>query len=390
MTIRPGIWLVLALVVMAMGGATPAAAQSLLVTRGLGLPVDPQDARARGLGGVGLGLPEIEISWANPAAMIGLQAPGMVAAYQYDSYTADGVSPEFVGHTARFPFVLAAFPAGQRVVLSAGYGGFLDQNWNFERLDTLIVATDSLLVLDQYSSTGGVARLRLAGAYQISQGLGVGAGIDLFTGSVERVQGRRFPGQGFPVCCFARWSYRGLGYTGGIHWSPSEATGIAASITFGGTLDASSQDTAAVSESYELPILVRLGASGRVAQNTLLALSGSWDGWSNLDDRLAADGGAQDSWSVQGGVEWDGINVRERQMPLRLGGRVATLPFRWGPEAVDEWPRERALTFGAGAVLSAGSVRPDLAFEFGSRGGDAAGIDESFWRFALSVKVLGR
>ena len=50
-----------------------AEAQSMFATRGLGFPLQPQDARYHALGGAGLGLPGAEINWANPAASVGLQ-----------------------------------------------------------------------------------------------------------------------------------------------------------------------------------------------------------------------------------------------------------------------------------------------------------------------------
>ena len=53
-------------------GAAPA--QSLLSARGLGLPLEPVDARARGLGGLPLGLPDAQMSMVNPAASVMLAA----------------------------------------------------------------------------------------------------------------------------------------------------------------------------------------------------------------------------------------------------------------------------------------------------------------------------
>ena len=87
------------------GLASPAAAQSVLVTRGLGFPVEPLDARARGLGGIGIGLPDGEISWVNPAGLYGMPAPGMVAAYQYDDFSATAGDSEYSSSTARFPYL---------------------------------------------------------------------------------------------------------------------------------------------------------------------------------------------------------------------------------------------------------------------------------------------
>lgn len=379
--------LALALVGLSAGSAP---AQSIFSTRGLGYPVEPQDARSRGLGGVSLGFPAGEISWFSPAGFIGLAAPGLVASYQYDEFEADPAGVEFGGNTARFPLILAGFPFGDRFVGFAGYGSYLDQTWRTDDADTLFIAGQEVPVTDRVSSDGGIARLRVGGAYRIVQRLGIGFGVDAYTGTVERVRGRLFPNEAVPTCCRAEWSYGGLGFTGGLHWSPTEATGLAASVSYGGTLDATPTDTIGAAATFDLPLIVRAGVSGRVSQNTLIALSGGWDGWSSLDGALAEEGGARDSWTANAGIEWDAITFRDRPIPLRIGARTGTLPFRWRPEAGNEWATETAYTGGAGLLLAGGAVRSDFAVEFGSRGGEAAGIDESFWRFAFSVKVLGR
>jgi hypothetical protein len=382
-----------ALVVVPMG----AEAQSVYAARGLGFPLEAQDARSQGLGGVTVGLPGAEISWANPASAVGLLAPGLVLSYQFDNFDAEGPGTTATGSAARFPMLLGAFPAGDRIVLTAGYGSFLDQNWRVEQPDTLFVFGDTVPVLDVANSVGGVARLRLGGAYRVAEGVGVGLGLDVYSGSVERLEGRLFPGEVNPGCCRAGWNYRGVGVTGGVHWSPTGDTGIGLSLSHGGTLEAAPRESlgggvvvSAPTMSYSLPLTARLGGSGRLGQDLLVAVSGTYSGWSALNDDLGTQGGAQDAWSVHGGLEWDGLTIRERPVPIRLGGRNSELPFRWNPDAATGWPTERALTMGAGVVLAGGATRSDFGLEFGSRGGEGAGIEESYWRFAFSVRVLGR
>jgi hypothetical protein len=376
------------LLVVAAAVPQAVASQSALATRGLGFPVEPSDARAKGLGGVALGFREPEISWVNPAAVVGLPAAGMTATYQYDSFDTEFGVQGAAGATARFPLAMGAFPMGERVVLTAGFGSFLDQNWALEHADTLLLEGDTVAVLDRIASSGGVVRLRAGAAYQLRENLGIGFGLDAYTGQVDRTQGRIFPGQAEPDT--AVWTYRGLGATAGVHWNPSEAVGFGASASFGGTLEASPRRDLFEAASYSLPVTLRAGASGLVGQNTVLALGGVWTGWSTMDAALAAEGGARDSWSIQGGIEWEGMSLRERPLPLRLGARTAALPFRWDPGPDDDWASEQALTLGAGLDLAGGATRPDIAVEWGRRGGDSAGFDESYWRFVLSVRVVGR
>src|SRR5690606_41251066 len=62
--------------------AAPARAQSLFSARGLGMPVQPVDARARALGGVGVGLFGRNMSMVNPAEIAGYTRRGVTPAVQ--------------------------------------------------------------------------------------------------------------------------------------------------------------------------------------------------------------------------------------------------------------------------------------------------------------------
>ncbi len=378
--------------ILLLGGLTalPVQAQSLFANRGLGLVVEPVDARGAGMGGITLGLPRGEIAWSNPADMAGLPAPGLRAVFQLDSFTADVGARSLSGSTARFPLIIGAFPVGDRWVLSAGYGGFLDQNWAIEQPDTLVFGADTAFVMDRFASQGGIARLRLGAAYSVSPTLAVGAGFDVFTGVSQREFGRSFVEGQPPACCSVEWRYSGYGGTTGLAWSPSEALSLSAAASFGGTLQAS--DSAGVEGgSFSIPTMLRAGGSARVAGNTLVAASAEWAGWGALDGELLTVGGARDSWSLAGGLEWEGAQFRARPIPVRLGARYASLPFSWSRPSLEvAFPTERALTGGLGLVLAGGAARSDLSFELGRRGGADAGLSESYSRFVFSVTALGR
>ena len=139
-------------------GAAPGAAQSLFSTGGLGLVADPQDARGSALGGTSLGFPGPELSWDNSAGAVGLAAAGLRVSFQLDGFEADFSDRNSSGSTARFPLIMGAFPFGNRWAVTAGFAGFLDQNWAFEQADTLVVSGDSVPVLDRVSSEGGASR----------------------------------------------------------------------------------------------------------------------------------------------------------------------------------------------------------------------------------------
>lgn len=368
---------------------TQLAAQSLLANRGLGWVVQPTDARARGLGGVSLGLLGGELGWTNPADAVGMPAPGLKVGFEYDAFSAEYGERSSDGGTARFPLILGGFPIGSRGVVTVGAAGYLDQNWAIEREDTLLIDTDTVPVLDRFTSEGGVTQLRLGAGYAVLSSLSLGVGVDLYLGGTEREAGRLFPREARPRCCREAWTYSGTGGVVGLEWSPGEALAVAGSVSFGGTLEAESRDTVGNGASFSIPTRGAVGASGRVATDLLVALSGEWTGWGTLAESLQDTGGARDAWSLHGGAEWEGAQLADRPLPVRLGVRYAALPFGWaGPGEPEDWVDERALTGGLGLLLANGAVRGDVALDRGRRSGDDFG--ESFWRMSFSVTVLGR
>ena len=114
----------------------------------------------------------------------------------------------------------------------------------------------------------------MGAGYALHPSLSVGLGAEVFTGGSERVAGRIFPGQVAPTCCSASWSYSGTGLVGSVDWSPSDAVTLAVAGSAGGTLtaEATSGDDL-VDRSYDLPIMLNAGATGRVLG--LAALTGA-------------------------------------------------------------------------------------------------------------------
>jgi hypothetical protein len=367
--------------------ATSAPAQSFLANQGLGLTIEPRSARSSALGGVALGLPGSEISWSNPAGAVGLPAGGLLIAYGFDRLSATAAGQAQKATAARFPLVLAAFPFGSRWAVTAGLGGYLDQNWAVQRRDSILRQDTTLQVIDRISSEGGVGRLRLGAGYKVVQGLSVGVGLDLYTGGVQRTEGRIFSPNLVPACCQAKWDYSGVGGLASVDWNPNAALSVSVAGSAGGRLVASPRTTGATSR-YTLPASVDAGATARVAPSLLLAVGGNWRGWSSVNGALSGAGGARDAWSAQGGFEWDALRVGNRAVPLRLGGRTGTLPFR-GTAAGSLWATERSLTGGTGIVLGGGAVSADLGVERGWRNAGAAS-KESFWRLMISLSALGQ
>lgn len=119
-------------VVLVVVTALPAQAQSLFSTRGLGVPLLPLDARARALGGIGVGLLGLNASLVNPADVAGLRRRGVAAVVQPWSGSAElGDETGDIDGT-RFPLIRLLLPVSSRTVLSLGFGSALEQSWAVE------------------------------------------------------------------------------------------------------------------------------------------------------------------------------------------------------------------------------------------------------------------
>ena len=370
--------------------AAPAGAQSLLSSRGLGYPIEPLDARARGLGGLATGLAEPVPSMINPAAAAGITAFGFIAAIQPERYdaTANG-GVQNTANTVRFPLLVAVLPVTPRLVAQAGYGTFLDQHWQVEQSDSITLSTGRVGVTDRFSSSGGVARFQGGLAYRVNERLSGGAAADVFTGAARDSSVRLITGVAGAITEVV-YTYSGVGARVGARWQALDRLTIAAAAHGGGHIRAVSDSTGTERKDYTNPTGIDGGASYQLGRSTLLAASASWNRWGALNDELSAvSGGSRDALTVAGGVEYTGLQFARKALPLRLGGRYAELPFRWSG-ASSAFPTERAVSLGAGYSLGGRAALLDAAAERGWRGGSAAGIDESYWRFSFSVRVLAR
>jgi len=367
--------------------AAPAGAQSVFASRGLGYPIEPLDARARALGGVTTGLPDPLISMINPASAAGMPGYGFVVALQPDHYDATAGSLRATGTTVRFPLLMAVFPATSRLAVQLGYGAYLDQHWQAVQSDSITLSTGRAAVEDRFSSSGGVARFQAGAAYRVTERLSVGAAADVFTGAAHDSAVRTISGF-LPATSEVVFTYSGIGVGVGARFQPTRLSSISAAVHGGGHIHARADSAGTVSKDYSNPLTVDAGASAQLVRNVVAVASGRWAGWSTVDDELVASGGARDATAFSAGLEYTGLGLFRKTTPVRLGARYAQLPFRWAGAA--EFPTERAVTGGLGFSFGGGAAQIDGSAERGWRGGASAGVDEPYWRFSVSLRVLGR
>lgn len=381
--------------------AAPARAQSLFSARGLGLPVQPVDARSRALGGVGVGLFGLNMSMVNPAEIAGFSRRGVTAALQptMTDITIGDASDNVSG--TRFPLMHAVLPVGSRVVLGLGYGASYDQFWSIQMQDTVMIGSSEVGVTDVVRSDGGLGQARLSAAVTLSPSFAVGAAVGLHTGSLERQVDRTFGDSTVnytPYTTQIRWDYSGIVGVVGARWDPDPALRLAASATFGGDIDADGKEGDAVSRSFSTPLRVAFGASGLLGTELIATVGAEWS-----EAEAESEGGAalplataDQTWRVGGGVEWTGRPEATRSFPIRIGGSWANLPYHLADE---EEATEWTVGGGIGLRLADAAREPyaaaDVTLERGSRTGFtsstlASGLEESFWRVTISLSLFGR
>lgn len=393
--------------------AAPVAAQSLFTTAGLGLPTQPLDARARLLGGGGVGLFGANASLVSPAEAASFRSRGVSATFQPTSRSLDleGGQGELGG--TRFPLIAVLYPFGDRLVLQAGTGAFLDQSFGVQFRDTVTLGDESIEATDRLESTGGIAQIRVGASYAITPGFVLGAAFGAYTGNLTRSVTRTFAdslGRLRPFREEARWAYRSPLFATGVRWDPSARVRIGAALTLAGELEADGEE-GTPDRRFDMPVQIDAGASALLSADLLLAASMRYADWSaageDFDptaDPTTAAPAAGDEWRVGGGLEWGGLGTGDRSFPVRVGFRVGKLPFRPVirsenalPAEADrptEWSVGAGLSFrltgqdtGPGALVDAGIERGRISADGAAALPDIA---ESYWRFTLSLGVFGR
>jgi hypothetical protein len=384
-----------------------ATAQSLFATRGLGVPIAAVDARARALGGIGVGLFGLNNSLVNPAEMAGIGRRGVAAALQPVSGTTrfDGAEDSFSG--SRFPLVRMTYPLSQRFALGAGYGAFLDQSWGIVREGTEPIGGRDVRVEDLIQSTGGIAHGSVGLAFVITPRIAVGAAGGVYTGSLDRRVARSFPEDEDTLQPFderVRWDFLGPFGTFGVRYDPDPALRIGASVTASGDLRARGVIGEANDARFNLPLRMNVGASGWLSPLLLASLGVERGGAPSDFVQLPQNGGigeqpgseVRSTWRIGGGLEYEGMRRGQRIYPVRLGGQWAELPFAGSGETT---PTEWSVSAGLGFRLAGDQASPlavvDAAIERGGRSGlvsdaFADGLSESFWRFTVSLALFGR
>jgi hypothetical protein len=364
--------------------------QSLFGSRGLGMQMNPLDARAMALGGQGLALLGPSLSPVDLASAARIYLPSAQVTLQ--PQWVDGELGGSVSSTmaTRFPQVGLAYPVPR-------FGGtalmqiesFMDQRWNVMEASEQEFRGEVVPVNDQFQSDGGISTFQLGWAQRVGDDLSLGIGVGSRIGSVTRTFTRFIQAEGdffvIPFQVAKEWQYSGLTASLGFQWDPVSAIRLGGSARWSQDLkaeDSSTEDT----ETFDLPVEYRFGASGILTPRLAITAGFSYADWKPSDEGgLQADALSGAVKSFGGGLEWAGPTLGPRNFPIRVGMRRSDLPFTFEGET----PSEQVFSGGIGLNLmppQTGLVGViDLALERGTR--EAGSLSEKFWRASATFRV---
>lgn len=383
-------------------GTVDVTAQSLFATRGLGMPMAGVDARARVLGGIGVGLLGVNTTLANPAEVAGTARRGVSAAVQPVSGTFRLADEESSGSGTRFPLVAILFPLSPRLALSAGYTSAFEQSWGVIEEGEVLLDGRPVPTRDDIRSEGGISQVFVGLGVAVTPSFAVGAAAGVNTGTTLRAARRTFPDSIDDLVAYdreQRWTYNGAFARVGMRFDPDPAVRLGVTFEIAGDLDVEGQTPDTEGATVELPMRITAGASALLSPTLMIAaggeraMSGATDGVFSTEGVTSF---ARDTWRFGGGLEFTGTRGGSRIYPIRLGGSYAQLPYYGTDEsAASEW------AFGAGIGVRfqptslTSSAAIDASFERGGRSGLASpaipdGLSESYWRFTFSLSLFGR
>ena len=380
------------LLALAVAALLPASghAQSLFNSAGMGLPIEPLDARARARANLGIGLPNASLMPTDPAAAGRFILPTGVMSTQpsWVDYTAGADAGSFQG--TRFPLIGIAYPLFDGM-MTVQLGSFLDQHFNSQSAGSVAIGGEPVATTEIFDQNGSVSNLNIGYGRALNERFTVGASFGRYAGSVVRTLTRSFDDPTLGVEDYierGKWSYTGHSATLGATADLGSIARLAASIQLPTRLEADADESTSGSDgSFDLPVQYRLGGTASLAPGLRVTASAAFADWSSIESDLREPTSVGDANGFGVGVELTRARLLGKDAPLRFGYRKTGLPFSFPSGAASE--RVFAAGFGlalnqTGEFLLAGS---DFALERGKRSG--GGVTEDFWRLTISVVVSG-
>lgn len=391
MTTTPSPARLLALLAVLAALPVPAASQSLLGFRALGVPVGAVGSRTATVGNLGIGLAGVEVSASDPSTSARLAFPTVSVSMQ--PAWGEFELGEQVGatNTTRFPLLGVAYPVvAVQGVVTLALAGYMEQRWVGEVPRTIALQGEEVDASDRFESNGGTSVARIGWAQRIGNRLAVGASVGVYMGRLDRTFDRTLDSLAVDggAESFGRtgsWTYGGPTVSVGFNADPHRLIHLSGAVEWSGELKATPQeDTEGGVLAYAVPMRFLAGATGRLTPRLHLNASLAYQDWSQAAGfERGSTASRTISWGA--GIEWQAVQRGRRSFPLRFGYRRLALPFRFGSDDAVE------------GVWSAGmGVNLDQAdgarFGWIDVGGERAGrssapLVERFWRATVTVGI---
>lgn len=375
--------------------AAPVAAQeSIFALQFLGVSEESGDARARGMGLLGVALDDDYTAITlNPASFGDLTRMTVSALGLAGSRTAKSGGVEDSQGLARFPHQRVALPISGKVVLSAGFLGLRNFQGDYQLPARSISGFD---YTQDFTRRGTLYTVPVGIARGFGPHVRLGATLDFLLGTVDESWTQRGDSL-VAIRTRRRDRFHGQTVTLGIVVSPVRVFTVAASLTPGRDVTRSARTTiedarltndvtpvrdATLESSVHMPLSFRGGAALRLGRQWQLGSDFLYRDWASYDGRLYGAESIGTEHRVAGGVEFAPQKRGFGSWAYRAGVSRTTWPQRVGGQRL----RETTLHLGAGIPLRDGFGRLDFGFEYGRTGTlGRNGLEESSWRFLLGV-----
>jgi long-subunit fatty acid transport protein len=372
--------------------AAPASAQeSVFGLQFLGVSEETSDARARGLGVLGIGMQETRSAITqNPASLAQLDYMTLSAMIVAGGRTARSATQEEDRAVARFPHARAALPMFGKFVFSLGFNGFR----NFKgKINLPQESVDSFTYQQSFVRDGTIFSFPIGLSASLTRRLHVGATFDFVQGTVDEswetrgdslvalATRRRGEMTARTWTLGAQWQLFDWMMLGGVYSPPFTGNGSTRTTVEDVRIVTTTtpiRDTS-VKGNVDFPESVRLGLSANPLQRWMLTGDFLWRNWNGgYTGRLYEAEAILDEWRYGIGVEWQ----RAGRVDLRGGFSQ----HRWAQVVGGNELKESTLHLGTGFDISDEKSRMDLALEYSWIGSIASNLfEERTFRVIVSI-----
>lgn len=389
-------------VLLGLGWAAGAGADSVFSAQGLGELAPTTDMRGRGMGGTSVAIADRwNVSRTNPATLAGVRGFVVHGEMLLERVsTTDQNDLHYVSHATSFPWFRLGVELPQLGTFGFGVAPFTIVDYEFE----LVGDTAGGRVKQTFTGEDGLSVLTFSFARRLASGLDLGLDLDLPVGSYADILKNDFTGPGYVdaidslVVNVSRSPILRLGAAGNVF--PRLRAGGA--FTFGRNLGIRSEIRGSIQDprsvtvaDLHLPASLVVGAAYDLDPHWRVAadVARTWWGSTDLDigdDPLLTRSNIEtrDVTRFGIGAEYQGdrtLGTRQiwARMPLRGGYSYAPWYFRdgYGQEI-----SEHIISAGAGLPFGDATGMAQLAFELGFRGDRAKnGASERFLRLGISL-----